>query len=124
MMLKYCQNRGVSEDGKVTCKKIVRGDAEVSLAICESCPAACANCGHLRFSLEKEGESSIVIRYGNGRTEVLEGGPGGVRLTKSACAAQMRSVDTHTDCPSCPLRSNGFVHDVIPPAQIDATPAR
>lgn len=123
-MLKYCQNRGVSEDGKVTCKKIIRGDAEVSLSICETCPAASANCGHLRFSLEKEGDSSIVIRYGNGRSEVLEGGPGGVRFTKCACSAQMRTVDTHKDCAGCAMRSEGFVHDAIPPAHVDTRPMR
>jgi hypothetical protein len=123
-MLKYCQHRGVSEEGKVTCRKIMRGDSEVSLAICEACPAAICNCGRLRFSLEKEGESAVVIRYGNGRSEVLEGGPSGVRFTKSACAAQMRPVDTHKDCAGCPLRSDGFVHDVIAPAHIDILPAR
>jgi hypothetical protein len=123
-MLKYCQNRGVSDDGKVTCKKIVRGDAEVSLAICEACPAASANCGHLRFSLEKEGDSPVLIRYGNGRTEVLEGGQSGVRFTKSACAAQMRSVDVHKDCSGCSLRSEGFIHDVIPPTHVDTRTIR
>ena len=123
-MLKYCEYRGVSDDGKVTCKKIARGDQEVSLSICEACPAAASNCAHLRFSLEKDGDSAVVIRYGNGRTEVLEGGPAGVRLTKSACAAQMRPVDTHKDCVACPLRGAAFVHEVIPPVRVDAMPAR
>lgn len=113
-MLKYCQNRGVSEDGKITCKKIRRGDQEVSLSMCEACPAADCNCGHLRFSLETDGETSIVIRYGNGRSEVLEGSPAAVRFTKSACAAQMRPVDTHRDCSGCTLRSSGFVHSIAP----------
>ena len=123
-MLKYCENRTVSEDGKVTCKKIARGDREVSLAMCEVCPAASCNCGHLRFSLEKEGDTSVVIRYGNGRTEVLEGGPTRVRFTKSACAAQLRPVDTRKDCAGCPLRGDGFVHDVVAPARVDVLPAR
>lgn len=123
-MLRYCQHRGVSEDGKVICHKIARGDQEVSLAICEACPAAQCNCGHLRFSLEKEGDSAVMIRYGNGRTELLESGPSGVRLTKSACAAHLRPVDTRKDCVGCPLRSNGFVHEVIPPVQIDVMPSR
>jgi len=123
-MLTYCQHRGVSEEGKVSCRKIARGDNEVSLSLCAACPAASCNCGHLRFSLEKEGESSVVIRYGNGKTDLLEGGPSGVRFTKSACAAQMRSVDTRSDCAGCPLRSDGFVHSVIPPARIEAMPAR
>ncbi len=123
-MLTYCQHRGVSDEGKVTCKKISRGDNEVSLSICEACPAANCNCGHLRFSLEKEGESSVVIRYGNGRSELLEGSAGGVRFTKSACAAQMRPVDTRRDCLACPLRSDGFVHNVIPPAHMESIPAR
>jgi hypothetical protein len=123
-MLKYCQHRGVSEDGKVICRKIARGDQEVSLSICEACPAAACNCDHLRFSLEKEGESALVIRYGNGRTEVLESGPSGVHFTKSACAAQMRPVDTRTDCVGCPLRAGGFVRDVIPPSQINVLSPR
>ena len=123
-MLKYCEYRGVSDEGKVTCRKIARGDQEVSLAICEACPAAACNCGHLRFSLEKESDSTVVIRYGNGHTEVLEAGPGGVRFAKSACAALLRPVDTHSDCTTCPLRSDGFVRDVIPALRIDATPVR
>ncbi len=122
-MLTYCQHRGVSEDGKVVCRKIGRGDQEVSLAICEACPAAACNCGHLRFSLEKQSETPVVIRYGNGRTEVLKSGPGGVRFTKSACAAQMRAIDTRTDCAGCPLRSDGFVREAIPLTHLDP-PAR
>jgi hypothetical protein len=123
-MLRYCQHRGVSDEGKVTCKKIARGDNEVLLSICEACPAASCNCGHLRFSLEKENDSAVVIRYGNGKTEVLEAAPSGVRFTKSACAAQLRPVDTRTDCVGCPLRSNGFVHDVVPAVQVESSPLR
>lgn len=121
-MLTYCQHRAVSEEGKVTCRKITRGDNEVSLATCEACPAAQCNCGHLRFSLEKECEWSIIIRYGNGKTGVLESGGTGVRFAKSACAAQLRPVDTRADCTACPLRSDGFVHSVLPPLRIDAAP--
>jgi hypothetical protein len=123
-MLTYCQNRGVSEDGRISCRKIVRGDQEVSLAVCESCPAAAANCGHLRFSLEKEGESSIVLRYGNGRSEILEGGPAGVHFTKSACAAQLRQVEPHRDCAGCPMRGEAFVRQVLPPVRTDTAAIR
>lgn len=123
-MLTYCQHRTVSEDGKVTCRKIIRGDTEVSLATCEACPAAQCNCGHLRFSLEKEAGSNVVIRYGNGKTDVLDSEQTGIRFAKSACAAQLRPVDTRTDCAACPLRSDGFVHSVTPPIRIDAPPAR
>jgi hypothetical protein len=122
-MLKYCQNRGVSDDGKITCKKILRGDQEVSLSICEACPAAACNCGHLRFSLEKDGETSIIIRYGNGRSEVLEGSPAAVRFSKSACAAQMKPVDVYHDCSACTLRSAGFVHSLVSAARAEAPSA-
>jgi len=123
-MLTYCQHRSVSEEGKVTCRKILRGDSEVSLAMCEACPAAQCNCGHLRFSLEKEGDTNVVIRYGNGKTDVLESGPSGVRFAKAACAAQLRPVDTKTDCTGCPLRSDGFVHNVMPPMRVEVSPVR
>lgn len=123
-MLSYCQHRGVSEDGKVVCRKIGRGDQEVTLSICEACPAAACNCGHLRFSLEKEGDSPVVVRYGNGRSEVLDRGAQGVRLTKSACAVQLRTVDTRHDCNGCALRSEGFVRSIIPPSHVDVLPAR
>jgi hypothetical protein len=123
-MLTYCQHRGVSEDGKVICHKIVRGDQEVTLAICEACPAAACNCGHLRFSLEKDGDSTVLLRYGNGRTEVLESGPAAVHFSKAACAAQMRSIDVHSDCVGCPLRTQGFVHQVIPAVHAEALPTR
>ena len=123
-MLTYCQHRTVSEEGKVTCRKIARGDNEVTLAMCEACPAAQCNCGHLRFSLEKDGDSSVVIRYGNGKTDMLESSPSAIRFARSACAAQLRPVDTRTDCTSCPLRSDGFVHSVIPPMRVDVAPVR
>jgi hypothetical protein len=123
-MLTYCQNRGVSEDGKISCRKITRGDQEVTAAICESCPAAAANCGHLRFSLEKQGESTIILRYGNGRSEILEARPAGVRFTKAACAAQLRSIEPRQDCAGCPMRGEAFVRQVVPPAQVEVTPVR
>ncbi len=123
-MLKYCQHRGVSEDGKITCRKIAKGDQEVSLAMCDACPAAACNCGHLRFSLEKDGGSAVVIRYGNGRTEVLETGPAAVRFVKSACAAMLRPIDIRTDCAGCPLRTDGFVREVIPPLEAAILPVR
>jgi len=123
-MLTYCQYRAVSDEGRVSGRKIMRGDNEVTLTMCEACPAAQCNCGHLRFSLEKEGESSIVIRYGNGKTDMLDSGPSAIRFVKAACAAQLRPVDTRTDCASCPLRSDGFVHSVLPSPRVDVAPAR
>ncbi len=123
-MLQYCQHRGVSEDGKIVCRKIARGDQEVSLALCEACPAAGCNCGQLRFSLEKESESTVVIRYGNGRSEVLEARPEALRFLKAACATLLRPIDTAFDCATCPLRTGGFVQDAIPAAVLEAMPRR
>lgn len=122
-MLKYCQHRGVDEDGKIICRKIARGDQEVTLAICDACPAAACNCGNLKFSLEKESDSTLTIRYGNGRTEVLEARPAGVHFVKAACSALMKPVDVHRDCSGCLLRKEGFVRDVIVAAQVDVVPA-
>jgi len=123
-MSKYCQHRAVSDDGRITCRKIMKGDQEVSLAMCEACPAAAASCGHLRFSLEKEGGSAVVIRYGNGRTEVLETGPAGVSFVKAACAALLRPIDTRADCAGCLLRTEGFARELIPATELPAMPGR
>jgi hypothetical protein len=111
-MLTYCLHRDVADDGKITCKKIVRGDPEVTVAICAACPAAACNCGHLRFSLQREEGGQVILNWGSGRREIIESRPPGVRFIKAACAVLLRPIETAQPCAACPLRTDGFIRSI------------
>jgi hypothetical protein len=104
-----CQHRSVSEDGRVTCDKIVTGDHEVSPQVCNECPASICNCQHLRFSLEKIALTPIAVRWASGRTEVWDDQPPRVSFLRAACALKTTPILSPTDCLACPLR-----HSVVP----------
>ena len=69
-----CEHRTVSRDGRIVCKKIVDGQAEVSPSVCRQCPSRAVNCRHLRFSLRLTSPSPLLVRF-NGRTELWDDGP-------------------------------------------------
>jgi hypothetical protein len=115
-----CQHRTVLEDGRVTCDKIVLGDPEVSLEICDNCPAQACNCQHLRFSLKKIALTPITVRWANGHREVWDDQPPRVSFLHSACAQKTTSVLSPTDCLACSMR-----HSIAtePVDQVIAPPA-
>lgn len=97
-----CHHRSVTEDGRVVCAKVGRGDREVSAALCAACPAARLNCQHLRFTLEKDAPSTLVVRYGNGKTEVWQDDrPPQVRFARAACALLRVSLVNTSPCATC-----------------------
>jgi len=97
-----CSHRTVTEDGRVVCAKISRGEREVSPALCAACPAARINCQHLRFTLEQDGPSTLVVRYGSGKTEVwADDRPPQVRFTRAACALLRLPLVNTTPCATC-----------------------
>lgn len=115
-----CSYKTVAEDGRMLCSKIVRGDREVTAALCASCPAVGVThvqaapgsdpqiapyCRHLRFSLEKEQCGPIIIRYGNGKTVVWDERPPVLRFARAACAMRLVPLCSVADCLSCPERS-------------------
>jgi hypothetical protein len=104
-MLKPCQFRQVTNDGLLVCSKITGPNREVTAEICQACPVAAIDCQHLRVSLTKEESGSIIVRYGNGRSEVLEGEPSGVRMQKAACAALAVQVSGPQMCVGCALHA-------------------
>ena len=93
-----CPQRGVADDGRVVCTKINRGDNEVSPTLCAACPAAQINCQHLRFTLEKSLASSIVVHYGNGKSEVWDDRPPAVHFNRAACLARVVPIVSSKDC--------------------------
>jgi hypothetical protein len=93
-----CPQRGVADDGRIVCTKIGRGDNEVSPALCAACPAAQINCQHLRFTLEKSLASSIIVHYGNGKTEVWDDRPPALRFNRAACLARVVPIVSGKDC--------------------------
>lgn len=100
-----CKYRRVDGDGRVTCEKIVKGDNEVSPNLCRTCPARQINCDELRFSLQKVSPSPIVVRYGNGHTEVWNDEPPKIEFLKAACAAKVAPISDPRQCAACPLRT-------------------
>jgi hypothetical protein len=98
-----CEHRTVSKDGRIVCAKIVEGEDSVSAEVCRGCPVRTVNCAHLRFSLRQSAGRPLLVRY-NGRTEVWDEEPAGVRFDRAACAVQVKAVDHPQVCASCPLR--------------------
>jgi len=105
-----CPQRGVADDGRVVCAKISRGDNEVSPAFCAACPAAQINCQHLRFTLEKSLASSIIVHYGNGKSEVWDARPPAVRFNRAACLARVVPIVSNKECAAgCALHQPRYI---------------
>ena len=102
--MKPCQFRQVREDGRMVCSKITEGDPEVDLGICRTCPVMVINCTHLRFTLRKVGHQPILVRYGNGRSEVWDDDPLRVEFVQGACAEKVMPIRSPKQCVGCGLR--------------------
>lgn len=103
--MKPCEYRTALEDGRIICEKITEGNPEVNPNICRHCPMTAINCQHLRFTLCKVGHKPILVRYGNGATEVWDDNPPGVELVRGACAEKVMPVTGARDCVGCRVRS-------------------
>ncbi len=106
-MHKICEHRCVDREGRITCQKIVGGDSEVSPNLCRTCPARQIGCEKLRFSLEKSAPSPIVVRYGNGHTEVWNNEPAKITFLRAACATKVAPISDPRQCAACALRTVG-----------------
>jgi hypothetical protein len=104
---KICQYRSVDRDGRIICKKIVEGDNEVSPNLCRDCPARQITCDKLRFSLQKLSASPIVVRYGNGHSEVWGDEPARITFLRAACMAKVVPISDPRQCAACALRTVG-----------------
>lgn len=105
-MLRPCPFRTAQLDGQLTCSKISGSDREVTADICAACPAAQIGCAHLRFSLVKNAPSPLLIRWGNGKQEVLEADAPRVELARGACGEQVMPVHGPSACAACPLHQS------------------
>jgi hypothetical protein len=103
--MKPCPFRHAEDDGRVVCERIVQGDREVGPNLCRACPVMSINCSHLRFTLRKTGSGSILVRYGDGRSEVWAGEPPGVIFARGACAAKVMPIEGPKSCAGCALHS-------------------
>jgi hypothetical protein len=101
---KVCAHRRVDRDGRIVCNKILEGDNEVSPNICRDCPARQIACDKLRFSLQKFSPSPIVVRYGNGHTEVWGDEPARISFLRAACVAKIMPISDPRQCAGCALR--------------------
>jgi hypothetical protein len=117
-MKKYvCQHRKVSDEGRIICSKIALGDNQVSPNLCRDCPAKACNCDHLRFSLQKPSLSPIVVRWGNGHTEVWDDQPPALSFLHSACSLKALPISSPRDCMGCALREG-----CLPQEEIQSVP--
>jgi hypothetical protein len=114
-----CEHRTVSAEGRIICKKIVEGEAEVSPNVCRECPFKAVDCRHLRFSLRHVSPSPLIVRF-NGREEVWNNGPPELRFEQAACAERVIPIYGSQACVECPLREPVFVTQ--PQALAEAVP--
>ena len=104
---KTCAHRSVARDGRIICAKITEGNNEVSPNICRDCPAKQVSCDKLRFSLEKSSPSPIVVRYGNGHSEVWNDELPRITFLRAACVAKVAPISDARQCAACALRAAG-----------------
>ncbi|MCI0478531.1 MAG: hypothetical protein L0Y55_20005, partial [Anaerolineales bacterium] len=105
MNLKPCPYRHADDDGHILCDKIKTGDREVSPNICRACPVAQINCAHLRAALEHHARPPIVVRWGNGKSQVWDDfAQDSLTLARAACAEKVLPIHSARDCAGCALR--------------------
>ncbi|MBM3130005.1 MAG: hypothetical protein FJ009_15460 [Chloroflexi bacterium] len=105
MNLKPCPYRRADDDGHILCDKIKTGDREVSPNICRVCPVAQINCAHLRAALEHHARPPIVVRWGNGKSQVWDDfAQDSLTLARAACAEKVLPIHSARDCAGCALR--------------------
>jgi len=112
--LKPCPFRHVGEEGSILCEKIKSGDREVSPNICRACPIAQINCAHLRATLDNQSRPPIVVRWGNGKTQVWDDvATQAIALERAACAAKVTPIHSPRDCAGCALRQPLVTADAL-----------
>jgi len=104
---KMCVHRSVDRNGRIICKKIVEGDNEISPNVCRDCPAKQVACDKLRFSLQNFSPSPILVRYGNGHSEVWGDEPAKISFLRAACVAKVAPISDPRQCAACALRGIG-----------------
>ena len=105
MNLKPCPYRQVDDEGQILCDKIKSGDREVTPTICRACPVAQINCAHLRATLDHHARPPIVVRWGNGKSQVWDDlGCDTIALARAACAEKVAPIHSSRDCVGCALR--------------------
>jgi hypothetical protein len=108
-----CEHRKVSRDGRIICSKIALGDNQVSPNLCRDCPAKACDCGNLRFCLQKSSLSPVVVRWGNGNTEVWDDQPPAISFLHSACNVRTIPISSPGDCMGCVLREGALAQEEI-----------
>jgi hypothetical protein len=111
--LKPCPYRLVDDEGLILCSQIKFGDREVSPAICRACPIAQINCAHLRATLAQQTRSPLIVRWGNGKTEIWDDPVPPIALQRAACSAKTIPILSPRDCAGCAIRQ-AMVADLAP----------
>lgn len=104
MDLQPCPYRQVDDEGQILCDKIKTGDRAVSPTVCRACPVATINCAHLRATLNQQTRPPIVVRFGNGKTQIWDDMAPPLALGRAACALKVTPIHSPQDCAGCLLR--------------------
>jgi hypothetical protein len=105
MNLKPCPYRHADDEGHILCDKIKSGDREVTPNMCRACPVAQIHCAHLRAALAHTARPPIVVRWGNGKSQVWDDlAPESIVLARAACAEKVLPIHSPRDCVGCALR--------------------
>ena len=122
--LKPCPYRHVGDEGHILCDKIKTGDREVTPDICRACPISHIDCAHLRATLNHETHPPLIVRYGNGRTEVWEQKTPAIAFKHAACAAKVIPIHSEQDCVGCALHQALVTAETILQTQVEQTRVR
>lgn len=124
MNLNPCPYRHVGDEGHIVCDKIKTGDREVSPNICRACPVSQINCGHLRATLDHQGHAPVVVRWGNGKTQVWDDQGPSITFRNAACAEKVIPIHSGKECAGCQLRQPLLaVQAMARPAPAERRPA-
>ncbi len=121
--LRPCPFRQVDDDGHILCAKLKSADREISPRVCAACPVAEIDCVHLRAALSRTGHPPLLVRYGNGKSELWEESAPTISFASAACAARTAPIRSPQDCAACALRETPSLPLVLASSALLIPPA-
>ncbi|MCL4487355.1 MAG: hypothetical protein M1570_04400 [Chloroflexi bacterium] len=121
--LRPCPFRQVDDDGHILCAKLKSADREISPRVCAACPVAEIDCVHLRAALSRTGHPPLLVRYGNGKSELWEESAPTISFASAACAARTAPIRSPQDCAACALRETPSLPLVLASSALLVPPA-
>lgn len=112
--LKPCPYRLVDNEGRILCNQIKSGDRQISPGTCQVCPVAQIDCTHLRAALNQQSRVPLIVRWGNGKSEIWGDPTPPLILERAACSVLKTPILSPRDCVGCILRQALITPDATP----------